>query len=252
MSELLNKAFTLLSLLKPREGKKEWGAAELSRLAGFNTATTHRILQDLQQYGFVSQNQENKKFFLGSFLIELGFLAQSLYSIRDVARPFMEEVQHKTGESVYLNILVNSTEALLIDSVDSDHQLRVYEPIGLRLPLHIAATRRAILAFMEPSVQKEYLDNCKIESRTSKTINSKEALVAELNLIQERGYAVSFGETTLGTAGVAVPIFGPRGVEGSLGIATPEVRLNDERITEYAKMLKLQAEKIKASIGGAK
>ncbi|WML31431.1 IclR family transcriptional regulator [Neobacillus sp. OS1-32] len=251
MSELLNKAFTLLSLLKPREGKKEWGAAELARLAGFNPATTHRILQDLQQYGFVSQNQESKKFFLGPALIELGFQAQSLYSIKDVARPFMEEIQNKTGESVYLNILVHSYEAMLIDSVDSDHQLRVYEPIGLRLPLHIAATRRAILAFMEPGEQEAYLSHFKIELRTPKTIHSKEALVEELSLIRERGYAVSFGETTLGTAGVAVPILGPRGVEGSLGIATPEVRLNDEKIAEYAELLKCKAKSIGALIGGS-
>ncbi|WP_318508718.1 IclR family transcriptional regulator [Bacillus sp. T3] len=244
MSELLNKAFTLLSLLKPRDGRKEWGAGELSRIAGYNTATTHRILQDMQRYGFVGQNLESKKFFLGPTLIELGFQAQSLFSIRDIARPFMEKILKETGESVYLNILVNSNEALLVDSVDSDQQLRVFEPIGIRLPLHIAATRRVILAFMNLDEQENYIKHCKFEIRTSRTINNEDALLNDLKLIRMRGYAVSYGETTLGTAGIAVPIFGPKGIEGSLGIATPEIRLNEQRIVQFSELLKLYSKEI--------
>jgi IclR family KDG regulon transcriptional repressor len=69
-SGLLFKAFTLLHLLKPRGGYTEWGAAELSRQAGYNPGTTHRILQDMLKTGFVHQNPKTKKFHLGSAFIE--------------------------------------------------------------------------------------------------------------------------------------------------------------------------------------
>lgn len=251
MSEVLNKCFTLLNLLKPKDGCSEWGAAELARMAGYNDATAHRILQDMLKYGLVGQNKSTKKFHLGYSLFELGYLARSLFSIREFARPYMEELANISGESVYLNILIDDKEALLIDSIDSNHHLRIVEPLGLRLPLHVGATRRIILAHMNKEKQEEYIKNCEWESRTKETITNENDLRNDLTKITKQGFAVSYGETTLGTAGVAVPIFGINQVEGSLGIATPDIRLNEDKVDEYVKLLLEKSKRISEALGGS-
>lgn len=250
MSEVLNKCVTLLNLLKPKDGCNEWGASELARLAGYNDATTHRILQDMLKYGLVGQNKSTKKFHLGYSLFELGYMARSLFSINEYARPHMEELANITGESIYLNILIDDNEALLIDSIDSSHHLRIVEPLGLRLPLHIGATRKIILAYLNKEKQDEYIKNCVLKSRTEKTIINETDLKEELIKIKKKGFAVSYGETTKGTAGVAVPIFGINKVEGSLGIATPDIRLNEENIAEYVELLLAKSKRISETLGG--
>lgn len=250
MSEVLTKAFTLLNLLKPRDDIKEWSAAELARIAGFNTATTHRILQDLAHFGIVCQNKESKKFYLGYALIELGSQAKGLFTIRDIARPYMEEIEKITNESVYLTIPVDDKEGLLLDTIDSSHQLRIVELIGERLPLHMGAARKAILAFMSEEKQEAYIKNYNLSFGKENKIHIKEEeLREEIKNIRDRGYSLSIGETVPGTAGVGVPIFGINGVEGSLCIGTPEARLHKDTITKFVKLLLDFSKRISSALG---
>jgi DNA-binding IclR family transcriptional regulator len=250
MSEVLKKAFTLLQLLKPKNGIYERSSKELADLSGFNTATTHRILQDLESHELVHQNLKTKKYYLGSSLIELGLSASNFLSIRDLAKESMEKIAAETNESVYLNVLTGNNTALLLDSIDSAHNLRVVEPLGLRLPLHIGATRRVILAFMDPVYQQKYMEECDWGKRTENTITNRSDLEADIKLIQDRGYAISYGETSLGTAGIATPIFGRDGVEASLGIATPKVRLDPKKIPEWINLLQVNAKTISEQMRG--
>lgn len=250
MAEVLSKAFTLLKMLKPINGKKEWSASELARQTGYHVGTTHRILQVMKEHGLVYQNKQNKKFSLGFALVEYGYLARSLYSIRDFARPFMEELAQITQETVYLTILSQNQEAVLIDSIDSTHNLRLVEPIGLTLPLYVGAARKVILAYMEPEKQEALIQNFTWEARTKQTIRNEKDLRQEIKQIRLQGYAVSYGETTEGTAGVAAPVFGSNGVEASLTIAGPEVRFTPERIPIIAKQLTKKARRLSQMIGG--
>jgi IclR family KDG regulon transcriptional repressor len=252
MAEVLHKAFKLLELLKPNGESKEWGSAELARLAGYNTGTTHRILQIMNEHGIVSQNKQNKKFRLGFALTEYGYLAQSLYSIRELAYPFMEELANETNETIVLNILISSTEALLIDSIDSTHKLRIVEPIGLRLPLYIGASRKVMLANMRPDKQAESIRKFSWKARTQNTVIDENMLSQEINQIKQQGYAISRGETTVGTFGIAVPIFGGNGVEASLMIAGPDIRISEQRLIELVDKLKEKARRVSMLLGGHK
>jgi IclR family KDG regulon transcriptional repressor len=252
MAEVLNKAFTLLKLLKPDGACMEWGASELARISGYNVGTTHRILQIMQEHGLVYQNKQNKKFRLGFLLAEYGFLARNLYSIRDFALPVMEELANATRETVYLTILMENRDAVLIDSIDSSHYLRLVEPIGLRLPLYVGAARKVILANMNTERQEELIRQFTWETRTEKTITSEEELRKEIQQIKKQGYAVSFGETTIGTAGVGAPVFGNSGVEASLSVAGPEIRFDNETIPILVEQVTEKAKKLSRILGGHK
>lgn len=250
MAGVLGKAFTLLQLLKPTNEQKEWSASELAHRSGYNVATTHRILQVMQKYGLVHQNRQNKKFSLGFTFAEYGYLARNIYTVNDFARPLMEELAQETEETVYLTILSPEQQAVLIDSIDSTHFLRLVEPIGLTLPLYIGAARKVLLAFMEPDKQAELISQFTWEARTQNTIVSESELRNEIKHIREIGYAVSFGETTEGTAGVAAPIFGRSGVEASLTVAGPDVRFSEQTILEIAEQLIEKTKRLSQLMGG--
>lgn len=251
MSELLNKAFTLLKLLKPNDGCTEWGAAELARISGLNNATTHRILQSMKEHGFVDQNPHTKKFYLGATLMELGLLSKELFSsVYDLVRPEMESLAKETKEGIHFHILKDKKEAILVERIESIHQLRVTEKLGLRLPLHVGAVRKVILAHLKQKEQEEYILNCNWESRTPNTTSRENELRANLKTIREQGYAISFGETTLGTVGIAVPIFDVNGVIGSLAIVLPDVRVDEKVIPKYIEALFYRSQRINMKLKG--
>lgn len=121
------------------------------------------FFEDLEKHGLVNQNTVTKKFHLGSALIELGFLARKQFTIQDFAKDAMQLIAEQTKESVYLNILLDDGNALLLDSIDSVHKLRIVEPVGLKLPLHIGGTRRVILAHLDEVIREKYMEEVQLE-----------------------------------------------------------------------------------------
>jgi IclR family transcriptional regulator, KDG regulon repressor len=126
------------------------------------------------------------------------------------------------------------------------------EPLGLRLPLYIGASRKVMLANMRPDKQAESIRKFSWKARTQNTVIDENMLSQEINQIKQQGYAISRGETTVGTFGIAVPIFGGNGVEASLMIAGPDIRISEQRLIELVDKLKEKARRVSMLLGGHK
>jgi len=75
-------------------------------------------------------------------------------------------------------------------------------------------------------------------------------LIANLQKIQEQGYAVSKGEWILEASGVAAPIFEQRGqIAAALTISGPAQRFTSEKVREMAQLVKAGAMEISAELG---
>ncbi|NIK25529.1 IclR family transcriptional regulator [Paenibacillus lupini] len=179
---------------------------EISRELDMPVQSVHRILASLSEHGFVSQNNKTKKYKLGLSIMKYGFLMWDSLRFRSIARPFMEELSRQTKETVYLASREN-TEGVYIDNIDSPQLLKISEPIGLRLPLVIGASNRVILAYMAPSARESILNQIEWEVLPSLRPLTREYIGNDLEQIRKRGYAITSGEATEGTTGIAAPIF---------------------------------------------
>ena len=75
----LEKALRLLQSFIPNNQEK--GINELSQKLGLHKSTTSRIVHVLEEYGFLQQNIQTRKFSLGPSISELGWaINQSLNS----------------------------------------------------------------------------------------------------------------------------------------------------------------------------
>ncbi|CAM3137082.1 IclR family transcriptional regulator [Paenibacillus lupini] len=190
----------------PQGIEKEVSVTEISRELDMPVQSVHRILASLSEHGFVSQNNKTKKYKLGLSIMKYGFLMWDSLRFRSIARPFMEELSRQTKETVYLASREN-TEGVYIDNIDSPQLLKISEPIGLRLPLVIGASNRVILAYMAPSARESILNQIEWEVLPSLRPLTREYIGNDLEQIRKRGYAITSGEATEGTTGIAAPIF---------------------------------------------
>ncbi|MEW6082562.1 MAG: IclR family transcriptional regulator [Bacillota bacterium] len=249
--EVLRRACLLLSLMTPTLDEKEWSASELARRANLPTATAHRILTNLAKYRLVAQSPESKKFRLGTALIEYGFAVWESLSLRDLARPIMNDLVKETGETVYL-IIRDDKYGLLIDKIDSPHSVRFIEPIGVRVPLNVGAGRRTLLAFLPQEISDRIIDDLDFERFTENTICTPEKLREAITKIRVEGYGIGFSELTKDSASIAAPVLSQGGtVIATLALAGPSSRFTSDMIPHFVAAVKKAAAAISEHLGGS-
>lgn len=238
-----------MDVLLPQGTEKEMSVTEISRELGMPVQSVHRILGALAKHGFVTQNGRTKRYKLGLSIMKYGFLMWDSLMLRSISRPFMEELSKKTKETVYLAGRENR-EGVYIDSIDSPQILKISEPIGLRLPLVIGASNRAILAYLPRKEQEALLAETDWSQVPCLRPLDRETVERDLEHIRQAGYAVSTGEATEGTTGIGVPIFSfENTVIGSLNVAGPTFRFTAENVEKMSRIAKKYAELISKELG---
>lgn len=219
--EVIQRAVTLLRLLTPQPQQDDWGVTELAEKSGLSLATVHRLLESLLAEGFVKKDRETRRYRLGFGVMELGLrLAESL-EVRRVAYPVMVDLARITMEAVYLTVR-DGMEGVSIERVDSPQLVRMVQPIGVRLPLHLGASRKVILTYLPDEERERFL----LQYPNAATVRE------QLAQIRERGYAVSEHEVSDWAYSVAAPILDYRGhpVAG-LCVSGPRERFTTELLS---------------------
>lgn len=110
--------------------------------------------------------------------------------------------------------------------------------------MYCTSVGKAMLANMT----KEEVENClsgELEAYTENTITDKDKLLEEIEKTRIRGYGIDDMEIMFGIKCVGVALLNHDGkVEGGLSISAPSLRMSDEKIELYAKILKEYAAKI--------
>jgi DNA-binding IclR family transcriptional regulator len=233
--KILDKTLRLLSLFDA--DCPEWGVTELAERSGLPKSTAYRILRVLLDHEFLAQDPVSKRFRLGLGALELGRRAYEGLELRDIALPILRATAERSGETVTLQVLNPTRDRVVcIERVQQSSGLHLIMEVGNTAPLHAGASSRAILAFL-PVVEIDRALLGRLEALTPQTITRPEALRAELESVRAAGYAVSFEETDLGAAGVAVPILDGSGTAvASLTIAGPTTRLNRDTYQEFVQL----------------
>ena len=107
--------------------------SELQVAAELPRATAHRLATALEEHGLVRRDGAGR-FALGLALIGLGHAAAERFPLADAARPVLEALRDRTGESVQLYVREGLGRRCVV-SLQSPHGLRWIVPEGSLLPL---------------------------------------------------------------------------------------------------------------------
>lgn len=225
----------------------EFGPSELARSLGMTKNQAFRLLRTLESRRFV-ERADDGAYRVGMRALEVGQLVVRRLDVVRAARPHLEELHARTGETVHLGVL-DGHEAVCVDRIESRHLIRLSAEIGRRFPLHVGAVPKVLLAHLPPERQEEVIA-LGLPAYTRRTITDAAALRAKLADIRAKGYAVSDEDLDIGGSAVAAPIHDRSGaVVAAVSVAGPTPRVGRKLHTEHRALVVEAAARISASLG---
>ncbi|GAA1209636.1 IclR family transcriptional regulator [Prauserella alba] len=240
-AQTVSRAFAVLRLFRDHHG--DLGVGAVSKELGLNLSTTHRIVRALVAEGYLAQNEENERYYLGTAALLLGQAAHHDFGL-DVVYPVLQELARSTGESVNLGVLAADT-AVVVERIESAQPLRFTQPPGTRVLLHASSMGKVLLAFNREIETATLKGVARLTRITEKTHATVPALRAELDEIRARGWSTDDEESTIGVRCAAAPICDGSGVaRAAIAVQAPAVRVPDGRFGELGPLVVTAAKEI--------
>lgn len=223
---------------------------DLLRDTGLPKATLHRLLGALLAHRLIALDPRDQTYVVGLRALEMAQRSWQGMDVRAAAAEDILRLGEKTGDTVHLAVL-DGTEVVYIDKVESRQQIRMFSAVGKRGPLHCTGVGKAMMAFLEEGRRVELAQRLPLKKFTLNTFTSRAAFLKHLDEIRARGYARDLEEHELGIRCAAAPIFDFRGdVVASVSVTAPSFRLTPERLDKIGPFVVQAARSITRKLGG--
>jgi len=247
--QVIDRAIGVLDVLADDHGPVT--LAELARRVGLAKSSVVRILAVLEQHRMVERNEPRGTYQLGMKLFELGSRALAQFDLERRAAAGLERLVAAVGETAYLSVL-DGGEMMVVARAESPRAVHAPATIGRRHPVNGSAVGKALLAFLGEAEVRAVIGQAKIPARTRNTITTMKALLEDLRVTRDRGWALDDEEVEEGLRCVAAPIFDRSGVViAAIGILSPAFRMPYDRIAGVAAQVVKEARALSAESGYA-
>lgn len=225
----VDRALDILLILYREQ--KEMGVTEIANGLGVYKSTVYRTLATLENKGFVQQNPENGKYWLGIKLYAIGMLVGEKMPLKEIIQPYAKELSERFGEVVNVSILDTTTyeypKTILIIKEEKQGQMLTVRPsLGSISDPHTAAVGKCLLAYSDDETVGK-MKCADFNGTTDTSIKNWEQLCGELEKVKEKGYALDNEEAEAGLTCVAAPILGKNNEAiAAISVSGPTSRIN--------------------------
>lgn len=181
--------------------------SEISRRSALSLSTTHRLVGELREWGALERAQDGR-YAIGMRILELGSLEPQGMRLRDVALPFLGDLQAATNANVHLSVR-DGHDVVYVDSLRARGGASVLSRLGGRWPLHATGTGLVLLAFAPVEFREEVLAS-PLKRFTPHTITDPEELRRVLADVRRTGVGIVQDSITSDCTSVGVPVRGVR------------------------------------------
>jgi DNA-binding IclR family transcriptional regulator len=183
----------------------------ITRACGLPRSTAYHLLNAMIAEGFVVHLPDERRYGLGVAAFEVGSGYSRQEPLQRIARRPLAELVDGTRQSAHLAVL-HGRDVLYVVEERAPGRPPLVTDVGVRLPAHLTASGRAILASLPANqVRALYPDRSAFVSRHEQGPTSLSALRTLLSETRQRGYAAEDGEVTPGFASVAAPVLDHNG-----------------------------------------
>lgn len=207
------------------------GINDLVAAVGLPASTVHRLLKLLMDEGVVERGPAAHEYRVGPELYRIASATLSNVGFTQVVQPVINELADHFDETVLYGQYLPSGKALAFLARADGRSLLQYR-IDLNRPgsLVWGSSGKAVLAFLEPrEIEAVYEYEKTLPGGGRSVMGDREIppfdeLLSTLGRIREAGFASSEAEKLPEARGIAVPVFGPRAVVGSITLTYPRER----------------------------
>jgi DNA-binding IclR family transcriptional regulator len=209
----------LLELLAAR-GDRPARLQELADELGVPRSSMYALLQTLIGHGWVRTDSTGSLYGIGIHALLTGTsYLDSDPRVRNV-RPYLDEASEALGETIHLGRL-DGMDVAYLATRESHEYLRTISRVGRRLPAHVGALGKALLA----ERPDEELPEGPYPAVTPHTRTDRGALAADLAATRLRGYSVDREESVLGIVGFGFALRYDTPAQDAISCSVPVARL---------------------------
>ncbi|MEQ6901473.1 IclR family transcriptional regulator [Nocardioides sp. YIM 152588] len=200
---------------------------DIAERSGLTPPTALRIARTLVGGGALERLPDGT-YVVGRRLWEIGLLAPVQTGLREVAAPFLQDLQAATGATVHLAER-DGDRVLYLDRLSGVASVPVVSRVGSRLPMHATGVGKVLLAHAPAEVRARVLSG--LTRVTPYTVVAPAVLEKQLERVVRDGYATTNEEMTLGACSVAVPVRAADDtVVAALALVVPSLRRDRSRL----------------------
>jgi DNA-binding IclR family transcriptional regulator len=202
-------------------------------------SAAHRLLQELCVLGWVEQDDVGRYRLSLRFAL-LGSRGLSATGLPELARPLLRGLADRTRELVRLTIAAAEGLRWIASAQGAPPGLMYQPAMDGPIVLHATANGKAYLAALEPAHAKRLAMQGGFGDLrpTPFTLTAADALLAELDRVRSRGYAVAEQEAEIGVTAVAVAVIAGAEPVGTVSVAGPSMRIGPACVLELAAALR--------------
>ncbi|MCP4752514.1 MAG: IclR family transcriptional regulator [Proteobacteria bacterium] len=206
---------------------------EVANRAGLSKTTTQRFLGTLVSLGYLNR-EENKRYFLGTRILSLGFQFLNSSSLIKLVKPYLDELSSEIDMTVNLGVLDN-TDVLILYRNEVSRFLRFDIHAGSKLRVYGSGMGRALLAGLNDEKIERILDAIEIRRHTPMTLVSKEEIMEQIRVTRKTGIAVSDREQSMDLCSVGVPLLDEQHeTTAAINVSMPVIRTSDPAVYKDA------------------
>ena len=177
--------------------------SEVADRTGLTRATARRILLTLADLGYV--DSERRAFSMNPSVLDLAKPFAGQQDHWSFARPYLESLTERTGESASIAVL-DDTDILYVARSQTRRLMTLAVAVGSRLPAHATSKGRVLLAFLPEPELEAYFARRAMARYTEQTVVDEAELREILAEIRREGFAIVDQQLEVGLSSVAAPI----------------------------------------------
>jgi DNA-binding IclR family transcriptional regulator len=226
------------------------GNQEIAARAGLPKATVSRLTYTLTKLGYLTHVERLSKYQLAPAALSIGYSALINMRIRQIARPYMQELADYAGASVALGSR-DRLSLIYVEHCRSDASTLLRLDLGARIPIATTAMGRALLAVM-PENEREWIMPHIARSEKDQWNKVRAGIERGIEDYQSRGFTLSVGDWQRDVSAVGVPLIPPDGLGVfAFNCGAPAFQLTRERLeTDIGPRLVNMVRNIETALGG--
>jgi DNA-binding IclR family transcriptional regulator len=168
-------------------------------------SSASRMLTAMKEFGIVEQEQSRGPYRPGVLAFKLASVYSITHSSRDIIRKAMQKLAALTHHSCWVSTL-SGTDLVVLESVHGGYPVRLVVETGSRLPAHLTAAGKALLARLSDAEVRQIYPGSALRTYTEHSLRTVDKLLAELAIVRDRGWAQTDQEVVGGIKSIGVSL----------------------------------------------
>jgi DNA-binding IclR family transcriptional regulator len=221
----------LLELLAARDSRPV-RLRDLAEEMDVPRSSLYALLQTLVTRGWVRTDATGSLYGIGIRALLAGTSYIDSDPRVELVRPFVDEAAETLGETVHFARL-DGEDVVYLATRESRQYLRTWSRVGRRMPSHVTALGKALLAERDDDA----LPADPLRPMTPHTVPDSAALAAQLAEVRSRGYAIEREEGVVGIAGFGFALRYETPAVDAISCSVPVARLTPRHQREIIEVM---------------